>query len=126
MSDGGFGFEIPMRTVAEVNSHTHWRVRQQRAKQQRGTVHQYLWLLERQGYRVPVPVTVTLIRVAPRLLDTGDNLPSALKASRDGIADYYKQDDRQPSIVWRYDQQRGRPKYYAIRVVLEPQKENPI
>ena len=122
----GFGFELPLRTQTENNNNEHWRKRWQRAKLQRTTVCQYLWMLYRAGYRIQLPALVTLIRVAPRQLDHIDNLSSAGKHIRDGIADFFCLDDRTDQLAWHYAQMRGKPNYYGIRIVLEPQKENPI
>ena len=123
---GGFGVEIPIRTRTENNNDEHWRVRQKRAKMQRETVRQWLLVLQRLPGNccyIPLPVTVTLIRVAPRQLDHIDNLSSSLKHIRDSVADFYEVNDRTPLITWVYDQQRGRPHYYAVRLILEPRRE---
>lgn len=117
----GFGFEIPIRTRTENNNDEHWRVRAKRAKLQRTTACQYLWSLWNQGYQVQLPITITLIRVAPRTLDEGDNSSSSSKHIRDGIADFFELPDNDPRMVWRYAQMKYRPHYYAVRVVLEPQ-----
>jgi len=122
----GFGFELPIRTKTENNNDEHWRIRWQRAKQQRQTVHQYLTLLARQGYRIELPVTVTLVRIAPRLLDHIDNLSSSSKHIRDGIADFFEVDDRSSQYTWVYEQAKGKPKYYGIRIILAPQEGFPL
>ena len=118
----GFGFELPIRTQTENNNNEHWRLRWKRAKLQRTTVCQYLWVLWRTGYQIQLPVTVTLIRVAPRQLDDIDNLSSAVKHLRDGVADFFTLDDRTPQLRWQYAQIKGKPKYYGVRIILEPQE----
>ena len=62
----------------------------------------------------PLPCVVTLTRMSPRLLDD-DNLRQAMKATRDGIADWLGVDDRSPLIRWEYDQKQA-SKYHAVRV----------
>ncbi len=118
----GFGFELPIRTRTENNNNEHWRLRWKRAKLQRTTVCQYLWVLWRSGYQIQLPVTITLIRVAPRQLDDVDNLSSSVKHLRDGVADFFTLDDRTPQLQWRYAQMKGKPKYYGVRIILEPQE----
>jgi len=119
----GFGFELPIRTQTENNNDEHWRKRWKRAKYKRDTVKQYLWVLWRQGFRIQLPVIVTLIRVAPRKLDDVDNLSSSVKHCRDSVADFFEVNDNTPLITWRYAQMRGVPKYYGIRIVLESREE---
>jgi hypothetical protein len=65
------------------------------------------------GAPANLPLVVTLIRRSPRALDD-DNLRSAAKAARDGIADYLGIDDRDPRVQWRYDQSFGPPALIAI------------
>jgi hypothetical protein len=102
---------LPIRTVSEANcaSHEHWRKRQRRAKMQkeqafltfRGLVH---GVADEHG-KLHRPLIVSLIRIAPRDLDS-DNLPVSMKAVRDGIAAAIGVDDGTPSIEWRYGQRR--------------------
>lgn len=103
---------IPLRTVSESNAHEHWRVRQRRAKEQRGTTALVMRSLSRPG---PLPLVVTITRIAPRALDS-DNLAGSQKHIRDGVADWLGIDDRDPRIEWRYAQERGAPKSYAVRI----------
>lgn len=57
---------------------------------------------------------VTLTRVGPRELDF-DGLTSALKATRDGVADALRVDDATPLVRWEYRQRIGTP---AVEVEL--------
>ncbi|PZR07065.1 MAG: hypothetical protein DI536_28835 [Archangium gephyra] len=59
------------------------------------------------------PLVVRLVRVSPRDLDD-DNLTSAFKSVRDGIAECIGVDDRDPRVVFVADAQRGAPKQHAI------------
>lgn len=65
-----------------------------------------------------LPCVVTLTRVAPRRMD-GDNLQGACKAVRDAVADWLRVDDGSPLITWRYAQRQGRPKEYAVEILLQ-------
>lgn len=107
---------IPLRTVSESNAHEHWRKRQKRAKDQRGTT----WLVCQSKLKKPsLPCTVTLTRIAPRQLDPS-NLVGALKHVQDGVADWIGVDDKHDHIVkYEYAQERGKPNEYAIRIEVE-------
>lgn len=105
--------EIPIRTVSVMNAREHWSVTARRAKQHRESAG---WTLM-SSQRPKLPCTVVLTRIAPRELD-GDNLQSSLKAVRDGVADWLRVDDRDPRVSWRYRQQRGKAREYAVRVEI--------
>jgi hypothetical protein len=105
---------VPIRAVSEANSHTHWRLRQQRAKQQRKAAWAYLIA---EGKAPPLPVTVTLTRLAPRELDD-DNLHGALKHFRDGVADWFGVDDGDKRYTWVVRQEKS--KTYGVRISVAP------
>ena len=65
--------------------------------------------------RAVASLVVTLTRIAPRALDD-DNLRGALKACRDGVADWLAIDDRDPRVRWEYAQRKGKPGQYAVAV----------
>lgn len=104
--------ELPIRIESEQNRRDHWSVRGRRVKQHRLAalavpIH-------------PLPCIVTITRIAPRKLDSHDNLRSGAKALVDGIADRLGVKDNDPRVEWRYAQARGRAKEYAVRVEIEP------
>lgn len=105
--------EIPIRTVSEANQRCHWRVKAKRAKEHRGLTLMYCALTT---LRPPLPCTVKLTRKSARLLDD-DNLRSALKACRDGIADWFEVNDRDPRLKWEYDQVKGKPPAVIVEVM---------
>lgn len=120
MSDAVIIF-VPHHTVSESNVRQFWAKKSKRAKSQRGAA----WMMMRSARPRPaaLPVSVTLCRVAPRALDD-DNLRGALKHVRDGIADYYEVDDRDPRIVWGYAQRQGdRPKENGVEVWIQAKTE---
>jgi hypothetical protein len=110
--------EVPVRTVSESNARGHWSKRAGRAKAQRGLVALMLRARAKAPKLRPIVggLVVTLTRIAPRALDD-DNLRGALKACRDGVADWLGVDDRDRRVEWRYAQKRGAAKAYAV--VLE-------
>jgi hypothetical protein len=46
----------------------------------------------------------------------GDNLQSAFKATRDGVADWLGVDDGDPRLDWQYRQRKGAAKVYAVEI----------
>ena len=109
---------IPIRLVSVANVREHWGKRAGRTKAHRNAGRLFCRHL---GF--PLPVTVRITRIAPRPLDD-DNLRSACKALRDGIADALGVDDRSPLVTWEYEQERGKPKEYAVRIVITPRPES--
>jgi hypothetical protein len=110
--------ELATRTVSVANTREHWAAKASRAKRHRGMA----WAEMRYAFGQPVflsPLKITLTRIAPRQLDD-DNLRSALKATRDGIADWLTIDDGDPRLSWEYAQEKGKPKQYAIRIEVAP------
>lgn len=103
--------EVPIRIESVANLREHWGKKAARAKKHRAA-----------AIIVPkheLPCLVTLIRVAPRALDS-DNLASSFKNLRDGIADRLGVQDNDPRIRWRYEQVKGKPKEYTSFVMIQP------
>ena len=103
---------LPMQIRSVANLREHWAVKAKRSKAHRAAAV----AIPRGDY---LPCTVTLVRISPRPLDD-DNLRSAFKALRDGVADRLGVADNDPRVTWEYRQQRGAPKQYAARVEIEP------
>lgn len=108
---------IPVRIESVSNLREHWAKRANRAKQHRMLAWAELRAVD-PGRNLLGKVCVTLTRIAPRALDD-DNLRSALKAARDGVADWLGVPDNHPAVEWRYGQEKGRPKQYALRIQVE-------
>lgn len=107
---------IPLRVVGALNAREHWRRRHSRVKAERHAVGLVLNTLR----LPPLPVDITLTRIAPRPLDSHDNLTSAFKGCVDQIAATYDVDDRSAALSIRYAQERGKPREYAVRIQIEP------
>lgn len=67
-------------------------------------------------------LVVRIVRVAPNRLD-GDNLETALKRVRDGVAKATGIDDRSPLVEYVADDERGAVREYAIRFEVYLQRE---
>lgn len=113
---------VPLRLHSEANgSHGHWSVKAARVKHQRHTV---AWCL-RPHAKPALPVTVTLVRIAPRKLDGHDNLPRAFKAPCDQVAEWLGIKDNDPRVEWKYAQRSGGPGVYACEIVIESRMDAP-
>lgn len=113
----GLTLTLPIRTVSEANSHEHWRFRQRRAKAQRAHAGMAMFGLPQSQRIGLLPCTVKLTRISSGMLDS-DNLPPSMKHVRDGIADAFGINDRDPRIEWKYDQERGKRGQFAVRVEI--------
>lgn len=112
-------FRIPgLRLRSGDNGRGNWRARASEVKRQRRIVALVL------GARRPVafPVRVTVIRIAPRALDS-DGLASSAKAVRDEVARWLDVDDgvaeRDGRVEWRVLADRGGVREYAVRIEIE-------
>lgn len=104
-----FSTTIPLRLESVANIREHWSGKAKRTKAHR----QAAIALMMRG--VTLPCVVEIIRIGPKPLDT-DNLLSACKGLRDGIADRLGVDDADERVTWRYGQERGE---YGVRVKFE-------
>ena len=102
---------LPLRTVSEMNVRTHWATRAKRMKTARRTAHALC-------PAAAVPCVVLLTRYSAGTLDD-DNLRSALKGVRDGIADRLGVDDASPAGTWKYEQAACKRGEYAVHVRIE-------
>ena len=100
--------------VSESNAHEHWRKRQKRAKEQRGTVK---LVMQANAKKPSIPCTIRLVRIAPRKLDQG-NIGAALKHVQDGCADWIGIDDRRDDLVKYEYLQEQVSKTYGVRIEI--------
>lgn len=77
------------------------------------------------GEPLPLPLVITLTRVAPSNGLDDDALPASLKAIRDGVTDWLGlSDDRAtPRLQWRYEQRRGPRGAYGVEILLAPMEQ---
>lgn len=116
--EGWLEIVVPLRTVSLTNQREHWAVRARRAAAERIAVG---WSLQQSLARHSVmpPFTVTLTRIAPRRVDTG-NLPACVKSPQDSLAAYFGIDDGDPQHEWVYRQEAGP---YGLRIRIERRAE---
>jgi len=106
---------LPVKTISEMNARGHWSAKARRAKAQR-------WAARALCPTSKLPCVVRMTRLSPGSLDD-DNLRSALKATRDGIADRLGVDDRDPRVRWEYGQEPCRRGEFGVRIEIKPQGE---
>ena len=99
-----------LRLVSEANAHEHYRIRAKRVQSQ----HAVIAAVFRRHTPPPFPLAVTIVRVAPSMLDS-DNLQGSGKHARDALAKWIGVDDRDPRVVWHVGAEKGP---YGVRVVV--------
>lgn len=107
---------IPLKAPSTPNLREHWATKSKRAAAQRGKAR----LLTPRWTGGPL-LRVTLTRVGVRELDS-DNLASACKAVRDGVADRLRLDDGSPLVEWAYRQEKCLKGAEGVRVEIEALK----
>jgi hypothetical protein len=110
---------VPIRTMSESNRsrHEHWSTTKKRVDAQHEAVR---ISLRARSTRCPfpVPMTVTLTRMSPGRLDTG-NLGSAMKHVQDAVARWIGIDDRHDHLVeYTYRQEKTKRGAWGVRIEI--------
>lgn len=106
----GVAVTLPVKTVSEMNQRGHWSARARRMKSARFAAFALC-------PAVALPCVVRLVRLSAGELDD-DNLRSALKGVRDGVADRLGVPDNDPRVRWEYGQERCKRGTYGVRLEL--------
>lgn len=112
-----FSVSFPLHLRSALNAREHWAARHRRVRAEREAVD-FIVRGSLHGTKLTVPCAVTITRLAPRMLDAGDNLESSAKGVRDQIAHILGVDDRDPRVTWCVKQEKA--KTYSVRIVVEP------
>lgn len=113
--------EMPTSLPSVANLREHWLPRSRRSRRLRASA--YLVMRTSREWREAAAAarehgaTITLTRVAKRGGLDSDNLASAFKPVRDGIADALELDDGDRRLVWLYADEKGKPD--RVRVAIE-------
>ena len=116
-------WEIPVKTVSESNRSEHWAKKAKRHKLQKRWV-KATWPHAMPPLDPEATYTICITRIAPRVLDLHDNLPSSVKWILDGICDNLYpglaigQADSAKNLKWAYYQIKRNPKEYAVQVQI--------
>jgi hypothetical protein len=129
---------VPIKLESEGNARGHWAGKADRVKSVRQAVTaafidaghavrreqkvgpKKAWYVVRLVSPPALPLKVTITRVAPRALDSVDNIASACKAPRDQVAELLGIDDRDKRVTWAVDQRRGGVGEHACEIAIEP------
>lgn len=110
-------FQIPVRTISEMNDRSHWAVRLKRKKEQQAETA----LAFRRNVRredIEFPCVIRLIRIAPKALDV-DNLASSGKFIQDQLAKELGIDDGDiTKVTWEYGQRPIGQRFYSVKVEI--------
>lgn len=107
-------FTIPIKTASTANLREHPMAKYRRTKAQK----KYSALILPAWKLKPLAI-VRMTRFGQRRLDD-DNLRSALKSVRDGLAKKLRIDDATPLVRWEYEQEQCAAGHEAVRVEILP------
>lgn len=111
---------IPIKVQSEQNMREHWAIANKRHQNQKLAIRSFMDI---DSPEITMPCTIKLIRIAPREMDE-DNVIYSFKYVKDQIADYIKpglapgRADDDKRMTWLYSQEKGEPRYYAIRIEI--------
>lgn len=111
-------YEFDFRLRSVLNARWHW-TKLYRYKRELGAFTAAYWTIHLGNWRPMLPCKVTLTRIAPRAMDSHDNLRASGKSAIDSLAKIIGVDDADPRVTWLYSQERGQPRAYAVRVAIE-------
>lgn len=112
---------LPLKTTNPLNgSWGRWQSRSFARRKQRNAAAAAC--RDQIGEPLPLPLSITLVRVAPSSGLDDDALPASLKSVRDGVTDWLGlSDDRAtPSLRWNYGQRRGPRGAYSVEIIFAP------
>src|ERR1700679_1394786 len=75
-------WELPLKTMDEMNAYEHHAVKTKRHKIQQFFIRQ---LFMHEGREIPIPCVVKFIRLSPGVMDEEDNLRAAFKWIKDEV-----------------------------------------
>lgn len=122
LSDEGavlFRLELPIYTKCEANARMHHMAKHALLGDIRPSVEMAIRAhASVKRFSPPFPCVARMTRLAPpaNRLDRGDNLSSALKKVRDGIADWMRLNDRSHLVEWVCEQEDARA--FGVRIEI--------
>ena len=116
-----FVLELPIRTFSEANARGHWGAKFAKSGDQRPVTQMAMRSnTNARGLHLALPATIQLTRIAPDALDVDDNLDCSCKHIRDGVADFFGVNDRDPRIRFTPVRQQKRATYGVLIEVIAP------
>lgn len=113
-------YVLPGEKLESLNQRGKWQKHAARIRRQRHLAAMLFHPARRKAWGdgpLPLPLVVTIVRCAPRLLDD-DNAVGSAKHVRDGVADALGLEghDRNPHVLWVVTQERAAT--YAVRIEI--------
>lgn len=117
---GSYWVQLPIALRVGGNAREHWRVRAKRVKQERTIARLTLSACASWRWDGITPLSVKLVRLAPRRFDSHDNLRVALKPIVDEVTAWLGlSNDDTPLLEWQYGQDSvGTPRTYGVWVIF--------
>lgn len=131
-------WNIPIKTCDETNAYENPHMKTRRHNQQQFFIRQQF---KSEARELPLPCSITFVRLGPKFMDEEDNLRMAFKWIKDELGAlifpekvvYYitkkgkamcnkGHADSDPRIKWQYDQQKATR--LSIRIIIESLEEN--
>lgn len=114
-------WHLPLKTASESNLSEHWTKKARRHRLQKKKI----WaVLHTEKPPIAIPCAIVLTRIAPRQLDSHDNLAISMKWVSDALAEFLvpgkavgRADDCK-LIKWDYKQEKGGVREYAVRIEI--------
>lgn len=117
-------FSLPIKAVSTLNESEHWAARAKRVKAHRSGATLAIrgwWLAKASiaGWSLDDGIQVSMSRVAPKPLDSHDNLRASMKPIVDGVADALDlKSDNDERVTWLYSQRKGGVREYAVEIEI--------
>jgi hypothetical protein len=128
---------IPVKIESLANKMEHWSKRHKRNKTLKFLIQRELAvnnvpIFDQVKQTQEERVKAALTRIAPRSLDSVDNLPSAMKPVIDSICDFFLpglkagRADSDKRFEFTLHQEKGKPKEYGLRIEIEMIKDQSV
>ena len=116
--------KVPIRLRSEANLQEHWSKKHKRKKDIKRAI-----LIALAGVEKPsLPCYITLTRIAPRSLDSADNMGMACKSAIDTVADWLipglapGRADGDPELKFELKQKKGEVREYALEITFRDKR----
>jgi hypothetical protein len=111
--------EYPTKLVSALNAREHPMTRARRVKRERANAALVLRAAEVKTPKPDLPVSIVVTRIAPRALDTHDNLGASAKGTVDQVCDWLGVKDNDPRVRITVAQEKAvKPRHYAVRIEI--------
>lgn len=106
----GYGFTVTiagLKLTSEANQREHWGKKYTRKKRQQATIRQTFGGIPKPPPRGILGVAFTRLLAGRDKRMDPDNLAGCFKHVQDEIARWMKRDDGDPTVEWKYSQERA-------------------